>query len=266
MFHEASLNSLNQTKNYRENRTTSSMARNQEKSQSMLNRWHSFKFGNDLDQERLNRRPPHASMTKSVKAAEHWRRTVIREFNEKLGMIQNASLGEHRLRDLNDDLNKLLREKYQWETRIVELNGPDYRTKGSLFDDDGNPISITGSATSKYMYFGAARELDGVSEMLKQTKKKKEKEEAEMKEKKKFAPPPQYYYYDVTSDQLSQEKKSQELNRQHLIDLINQAQEFKHESGKPDFEIINDYSNLIQEDTWKTQLLERKRQMLLERF
>lgn len=31
-----------------------------------------------------------------------------------------------RLRDLNDEINKLIREKGHWEKRIVEMGGPDY--------------------------------------------------------------------------------------------------------------------------------------------
>ncbi len=37
-----------------------------------------------------------------------------------------AGLGEFRIRDLNDEINKLLREKRHWEARIKELGGPDY--------------------------------------------------------------------------------------------------------------------------------------------
>ena len=37
-----------------------------------------------------------------------------------------AGLGETAIRDLNDEINKLFREKSHWERRIVELNGPDY--------------------------------------------------------------------------------------------------------------------------------------------
>jgi len=35
--------------------------------------------------------------------------------------IQNPGLGEHRLRDLDDEINKLIREKGHWEVRILEL-------------------------------------------------------------------------------------------------------------------------------------------------
>ena len=38
-----------------------------------------------------------------------------------------AGLGEFKLRDLNDEINKLLREKRHWEDRIKELGGPDYK-------------------------------------------------------------------------------------------------------------------------------------------
>jgi pre-mRNA-splicing factor ISY1 len=69
---------------------------------------------------------------------------MIREFSQGLSKIQNgermwatctdtfqrwlvvAGLGEYRLRDLNDELNKLLREKRHWEFRIAQLGGPDY--------------------------------------------------------------------------------------------------------------------------------------------
>ena len=39
--------------------------------------------------------------------------------------LSPAGLGEFRIRDLNDEINKLLREKRRWEERIVELGGPD---------------------------------------------------------------------------------------------------------------------------------------------
>eukprot|EP00957_Ditylum_brightwellii_P071790 5456916-Ditylum_brightwellii.AAC.1 len=35
-------------------------------------------------------------------------------------------MGEHAIRDLNDSINKLLREKYHWNKRIKALGGVDY--------------------------------------------------------------------------------------------------------------------------------------------
>lgn len=39
---------------------------------------------------------------------------------------ESAGLGEFKIRDMNDEINKLLREKGHWEVRIKELGGPDY--------------------------------------------------------------------------------------------------------------------------------------------
>lgn len=51
-----------------------------------------------------------------------------------------------RLRDLNDEINKLIREKGHWERRIVELGGPDYSKTGpKATDSEGNElINATG--------------------------------------------------------------------------------------------------------------------------
>ena len=38
-----------------------------------------------------------------------------------------VSLSEFAVRDLNDEINKLIKEKGRWEWRIKELGGPDYR-------------------------------------------------------------------------------------------------------------------------------------------
>ena len=52
---------------------------------------------------------------------------MIRDLVKKVSDIQNASLGEHRIRDLNDEINNLLKEKSKWEDRTRELGGPDYK-------------------------------------------------------------------------------------------------------------------------------------------
>ena len=52
--------------------------------------------------------------------------------------IQNAGLGEFRSRDLNDQINKLLREKKHWENRIRELGGRSYSSRGpKMLDRSG---------------------------------------------------------------------------------------------------------------------------------
>lgn len=52
-----------------------------------------------------------------------------------------AGLGEFRIRDLNDEINKLLREKGHWEYRIKELGGPNYRVIIQEFHPEKNKNS-----------------------------------------------------------------------------------------------------------------------------
>lgn len=42
------------------------------------------------------------------------------------------SLDEFKIRDMNDHINKLLREKHHWERRILELGGPTYPVRLNL--------------------------------------------------------------------------------------------------------------------------------------
>jgi len=67
---------------------------------------------------------------------------IVREIAKKVAQIQNAGLGEFRIRDLNDEINKLLREKRHWEAQIKELGGPDYSRVGPrMLDHEGREAS-----------------------------------------------------------------------------------------------------------------------------
>lgn len=69
-----------------------------------------------------------------------------------------AGLGEFRIRDLNDEINKLLREKRHWENQISSLGGPHYRRYGpKMYDAEGREVP----GNRGYKYFGAAKDLPG---------------------------------------------------------------------------------------------------------
>lgn len=86
---------------------------------------------------------------------------MLREIGRKVLEIQNEGLGEERIRELNDDINKLIREKGHWERRIVELGGPDFTRKGVAIEGEDMP-----RGRGQYRYFGAAKNLPGVKELL----------------------------------------------------------------------------------------------------
>ena len=53
--------------------------------------------------------------------------TLLEKLVSKVGEIQNAALGEQRIRDLNDQINDAMKTKQKWENRIRQLGGPDYK-------------------------------------------------------------------------------------------------------------------------------------------
>jgi len=126
-----------------------------------LARWRAAQI-NETGREK-ERRPFLASECSELHKAEKWRMQILREVARKVAQIQNAGLGEFRIRDLNDEINKLLREKGHWEVRIRELGGPDYSRVGpKMMDHEGKEVP----GNRGYKYFGAAKDLPGVRELF----------------------------------------------------------------------------------------------------
>lgn len=130
------------------------MARNEEKAQSMLNRYLREQRGG----ERGRRRPALASHCDDVEEATRWRAQVERDIRLRVSEIQNPALGDARTRELNDMINKLLRERRHWDRRVISLGG---RASRSAPRGTSDAFSHGG-----YLYFGAARELPGVRELV----------------------------------------------------------------------------------------------------
>lgn len=110
------------------------------------------------------RRPKAITSVDSVPTCERWRGQVLKEVSRKVSRIHEQSLSDYQIRDLNDEINKLMREKWAWEMQIRNLGGPNYmRGSGRVYDDEGREIPGGGKG---YRYFGRARELPGVKEMF----------------------------------------------------------------------------------------------------
>jgi len=109
------------------------------------------------------RRPNDPKECLSAADADRFRRQVTKEIATKITLIQNPGLGEFKIRDINDDINKKLRLKYKWEDRIIELGGPDYhKFAPKMLDRTGREIP----GMHGYKYFGAAKDLPGVRELF----------------------------------------------------------------------------------------------------
>lgn len=130
------------------------------------------------------RRPKAITQIDSIPTAEKWRGQVLKEISRKVTRIQDPSLSDYQIRDLNDEINKLMREKYMWESQIRNLGGPNYMRGGRVYDDDGREIPGGGKG---YRYFGRARELPGVKEMFEAAARKNRPGEEETEGAKRTA-------------------------------------------------------------------------------
>ncbi|EFW99232.1 pre-mRNA splicing factor [Grosmannia clavigera kw1407] len=151
------------------------MARNAEKAQSMLYRFRESQAADlgILDAGRT-RRPKVISEQTSVSGCERWRGQVLKEISRKVSRIQESTLSDFQIRDLNDEINKLLREKHMWEVQIRNLGGPNYARQGTKeYDEDGREIPGGGKG---YRYFGRARELPGVRELFEAARARSKKD------------------------------------------------------------------------------------------
>ncbi|ODV87734.1 hypothetical protein CANARDRAFT_190589, partial [[Candida] arabinofermentans NRRL YB-2248] len=134
------------------------MSRNSEKAQSLLNRYHAQQYG--LPQTR----PKSTKFVKDLKEAERYRGLCVQEISSKVTRINDILVTESQIRDLNDELNKLMKEKRAWEYKIKELGGPDYlQFKQKSSSDNG--LVVRG-----YKYFGRAKELPDVVKLVEMTK------------------------------------------------------------------------------------------------
>jgi pre-mRNA-splicing factor ISY1 len=121
------------------------------------------------------RRPKVITSIDSIPVCEKWRGQVLKEISRKVSKIQDPSLSDYQIRDLNDEINKLMREKHMWEVQIRTLGGPNYTRGGRVVDEDGKEIPGGGKG---YRYFGRARELPGVKELFEAASKPDPKEQA----------------------------------------------------------------------------------------
>ena len=159
------------------------MARPEEKAQAMLNKWVRMRDESDPNSTlsrslRSHAKRPHlASQCEHRSDAEKYRNQIIREISEGVRKIQNVGLGEHAIRDLNDGINKLIREKYHWNRRIKELGGKDYNREerkamvmaeqeGGGGDGEAAAQGLSLKGSGGYRYFGAAKDLPGVRELF----------------------------------------------------------------------------------------------------
>eukprot|EP01080_Neovahlkampfia_damariscottae_P002938 gene2938-4777_t len=229
------------------------MARNREKAASMLNRWTMLKL-HGIDDETSFQRPIEVKEVKKLNQAETWRRQCLKEADDKIQTIQNPQLGEHRTRDLNDEINRLLKELKAWEKRIVELNGPDY-SKITPESKNSEVLNING-----FKYFGAARNLPGVRELYEKSHYKAPKKTRSDLQKSVDA----YYYglYSVDKSIVDLEKEAEEKEREKEIKRYKETKEFSN--SKDSIEILD--IKIPSKEEIQKEIIEKKKLEILNKY
>ncbi|KAK7460429.1 NineTeen Complex (NTC) component [Stygiomarasmius scandens] len=198
------------------------MARNEEKAQSMLYRFREAQAAELGLGTRADRRPRMASACKSLRECERWRGEILREISRKVSKIQDAGLTDYEVRDLNDEINRLMREKRHWENQIVALGGANYRRNVAMLDDDGKEVP----GTKGYKYFGRAKELPGVRELFQSRKNEEEEENKTLAYYKKFLNQGPSYYGDLDETDgklLEAERRAEDEEWEEMYTNIKEA-------------------------------------------
>jgi pre-mRNA-splicing factor ISY1 len=250
------------------------MARNSEKAHSMLFRFRAAQAAEAgiIDISRT-RRPKLITSVNSIPVCEKWRGQVLKEISRKVTKIQDEALSDYQIRDLNDEINKLMREKHMWESQIRGLGGPNYMRGGRVLDEEGREVPGGGKG---YRYFGRAKDLPGVKELFERQSRpeddmdKGREKRSELRQKVDAG----YYGYNLDEEDgtlLAYEKAKEQEAWENFLSLGDELDAKPSKTQKEWMEIPGDAGDGIR---WRVpsleevnnELVERRRRKLLEKL
>ncbi|KTW29065.1 uncharacterized protein T551_02339 [Pneumocystis jirovecii RU7] len=233
------------------------MARNSEKAQSMLYRFRASQAAElGIIDTGSQRRPKLITEVDSIQACEKWRGQVVKEISRKISKIQDPSLTDYQIRDLNDDINRMMREKHMWEIQLRNLGGPNYMRFGpKMVNAEGREIP----GHRGYKYFGRAKELPGVKELFDELVPKPPPKPKISEAIYKNLDAVYFGYQDENDEELLEfERQKEQLNMETMLNS-------KEGEPKEDWRPIEDFYVPNQKEIEKF-LLERRKKKLLEKY
>lgn len=250
------------------------MARNSEKAHSMLFRFRAAQAAEAgiIDISRT-RRPKMITQVTTIPVCEKWRGQVLKEISRKVTKIQDEALSDYQIRDLNDEINKLMREKHMWESQIRGLGGPNYMRGGRVLDEEGREVPGGGKG---YRYFGRAKELPGVKELFERQARpeddmdKGREKRSELRQKVDAG----YYGYNLDEEDgtlLAYEKEKEKEAWENFMLLGDDLSDKPSKTQKEWIELPGDNGDGVR---WRVptleevndELVERRRRKLLEKL
>jgi pre-mRNA-splicing factor ISY1 len=237
------------------------MARPAEKARSMLNKWVKMREEGNAGPSVRGKRPRLASECNHLADAEYYRNQILREITGGISKIQNPALGEHTIRDLNDEINKKLREKYHWNKRIKSLGGLDFNAIERQSQIEEGDIQTSLQGPGGYRYFGAAKDLPGVQELFeKQAQKLQNRKRGDIM--KHITPA--YYGWRDEEDGVLLELETEAFREHKKRRLEEGGQEKPNGEAEDDF--LTDYLDVPSQEEVSKILLEEKKKAVLAKF
>lgn len=237
------------------------MARPAEKARNMLNKWVKMREEGNAAPSVRGKRPRLASECNHLADAEYYRNQILREITAGIAKIQNPALGEHTIRDLNDEINKKFREKFHWNKRIKALGGLDFNAiERQRQIEEGDVRQGPGG----YRYFGAAKDLPGVQELFeKQAQKLQNRKRGDIM--KHITPA--YYGWRDEEDGVLLELEAEAFREHKKRRLQEEGEQMMArpncEAGE---EYLTDYLDVPSQEEVSKILLEEKKKALLAKF
>lgn len=139
------------------------MARNEEKAQSMLYRFRKAMQAEDAGWVNPTPNEPLVPSTcQSLPAALYARKELTKDITRKIALTYDEDMDEAALRILNDEINKMIRVRAEWDAKVRDL-GHEEKDKKIRWGDVSLPEP--GNVHETY-YFGRAKELPEVRDIL----------------------------------------------------------------------------------------------------
>eukprot|EP00977_Amphora_coffeiformis_P016812 scaffold5317_cov160-Amphora_coffeaeformis.AAC.20 len=238
------------------------MARPAEKARAMLNKWVALREKGNQTPAVRHKRPHLASECEFLADAERFRGQIVREIGRLIEKIQNPALGDHEIRETNDEINHKMREKWRkfglatdWNKRIHELGGVDYNAI-----ERKRQIEEGGSNQRGYQYFGAAKDLPGVKELIAKEENKEQQKKSTRDVYKRISP--DYYGWRDEEDGVLLEletiatKKNDQLHKKRRRTEMNDGEA----------QLPPDYLNVPSQAEISKALLEQRKKALFAKY
>lgn len=231
------------------------MARPAEKARAMLNKWVALREKGNQTPAFHRKRPHLASECEFLADAERFRGQIVREISRLIEKIQNPALGEHEIRETNDEINHKMREKWHWNRRIHELGGLDYNAieRKRQIEEGGGDQNHRG-----YQYFGAAKDLPGVRELLAKEENKEQQKKSAREVYKRIST--DYYGWRDEEDGVLLELEAIATKKNDQVHKRRRVQEEENDSCTPD------YLNVPTQKGISKALLEQRKKALMAKY